>query len=169
MRPTSSRSPATGCFRVWCVGSAASGRIICREPMRGGGSRRCVRASPASPRPARSSSTNSCAPAASAKMKLSGFSDCWRFTTPPISPLLWIALLPEDLGSALERSEKDALPHLRFLDLLLGPSALARRERSVERRIREAQFKERPTLEAFDWSFNPQIDRLQFEDLATAD
>ena len=39
----------------------------------------------------------------------------------------------------------------------------------MERRIRDAHFKERKTLETFDWKFNPQIDRVQIEELATAD
>jgi DNA replication protein DnaC len=82
---------------------------------------------------------------------------------------LGIPLPSEALDQALQRAEKEALPHLRFLDLLLGPSAAARRERAVERRIRDAQFKERKNLESFDWALNPQIDRLQIEELATAD
>ena len=59
---------------------------------------------------------------------------------------------------------KESLSHLKFLDLLLGQQAAARRDRSVERRIREAQFEERKLLETFDWKFNPQIDRPQIEE-----
>jgi DNA replication protein DnaC len=79
-----------------------------------------------------------------------------------------VPISSDQLDSALEQAEKEAVSHLRFLDLLLGPMAAARRERAVERRIREAHFKERKTLETFDWKFNP-IDRVQIEELATGD
>jgi len=77
-----------------------------------------------------------------------------------------LPLTENDLDAALERAAKEAASHLRFLDLLLGPHAAARRERAVERRIRQAQFDERKTLDTFDWKFNP-IDRIQIEELAT--
>jgi DNA replication protein DnaC len=73
------------------------------------------------------------------------------------------------LDAVLDRAAKESLPHLKFLDLLLGQQAAARRDRSVERRIREAQFEERKLLETFDWKFNPQIDRIQIEELASGD
>lgn len=83
--------------------------------------------------------------------------------------ILGVVIPSHDFDAALQRAEKEALSHLRFLDLFLGQQAAARRERSVERRIRDAHFKERQTLEAFDWKFNPQIDRVQIEELATGD
>jgi DNA replication protein DnaC len=82
---------------------------------------------------------------------------------------LGIPITPTDLDSVLDRADKESLSHLTFLDLLLGHQAAARRDRSVERRIREAQFEERKVLETFDWKFNPQIDRLQIEELASGD
>lgn len=100
-----------------------------------------------------------------------------KSTTPPALrdhclnhfKILGVVIPSGDFDAALQRAEKEALSHLRFLDLLLGQQAAARRERSVERRIRDAHFKERKTLEAFDWKFNPQIDRVQIEELATGD
>lgn len=83
--------------------------------------------------------------------------------------VLRIPITANDLDALLERADKQALSHLKFLDLLLGQQSAARRDRSVERRIREARFAERQTLETFDWKFNPQIDRLQIEELATGD
>src|SRR2546428_9950744 len=74
--------------------------------------------------------------------------------------ILGIPIAPNDLDTMLERADKETLSHLMSLDLLLGQQAAARRERSVEYRIREARFEERKTLETFDWKFNPQIDRL---------
>jgi DNA replication protein DnaC len=83
---------------------------------------------------------------------------------------LGILLPPDILDGVLSKAEKESLPHLSFLDQLLGPPAAARHERAVERRIREARFAEPKTLEAFDWKFNPKaFDRLQIEELATGD
>lgn len=83
---------------------------------------------------------------------------------------LGIPIEPESLDALLLKAEKAAMSHLNFLDLLIGEQAAARRERSVERRIREARFAECKTLEGFDWKFNPKsFDRLQVEELATGD
>jgi len=83
---------------------------------------------------------------------------------------LGIPLEPAALDELLSRAERENLPHLRFLDLLLGEQANARRERGVARRIREAHFAELKTLEGFDWQFNPKaFDRVQIEELATGD
>src|SRR6266545_1310360 len=80
---------------------------------------------------------------------------------------LRIPIAPEELDAALLRAEKEALSPLTFLDLVLGEQADRRRERSVERRIHEAQFAERKTLETFDWFNQKAIDRQQIEQLAT--
>ena len=83
---------------------------------------------------------------------------------------LGIPLEPAALDELLSRAEKEGLPHLQFLDLLLGAQANARRERGVARRIREAHFAEDKTLETFDWLFNPEaFDRARIEELATGD
>jgi DNA replication protein DnaC len=83
---------------------------------------------------------------------------------------LGIPITPEAMDAVLDRADKETLSHLHFLDLLLGQQAAARRERSIEYRIREARFAERQTLETFDWKFNAHaIDRLQIEELANGD
>jgi DNA replication protein DnaC len=83
---------------------------------------------------------------------------------------LRIPVEPAALDELLARAEKENLSHLRFLDLLLGTQADARRERAVARRIRDAHFAENKTLESFNWDFNPRaFDRVQIEALATSD
>src|SRR5215467_3352407 len=83
---------------------------------------------------------------------------------------LRIPVEPAALDELLARAEKESLTHLRFLDLLLGTQADARRERAVARRIRDAHFAENKTLEVFSWEFNPKaFDRVQIEELATGD
>ena len=83
---------------------------------------------------------------------------------------LRIPVQPAALDELLTRAEMENLPHLSFLDRLLGAEAGARRERAVARRIREARFPENKALEGFDWNFNPKtFDRAQMEELATGD
>jgi len=83
---------------------------------------------------------------------------------------LGIPVKPEAFDALLERTEKEGLSPLEFLDLALGEQAAERRRRSFERRIREARFAETKTLEGFDWEFNKKaIHRAQIEELATGD
>ena len=83
---------------------------------------------------------------------------------------LGVPLRPESLDLLLTKTEKENLSHLDFLDQLIGEQANARRERSVQRRIREAHFAENKSLEGFNWKFNPKaFDRRQIEELATGD
>ena len=83
---------------------------------------------------------------------------------------LGIALAPETLDAALSAAEKEPLSHLEFLHRLLAGPAEARLQRALERRIREARFRELTTLDGFDWEFNAKgIDRRSIEQLATCD
>ncbi len=83
---------------------------------------------------------------------------------------LRIPVQPEQFDAAIARAQRERMSHLEFLEALIGEQAGQRRERSIERRIREARFREPVTLAAFDWTFNAQaIDRMQIEELATAD
>ncbi len=56
---------------------------------------------------------------------------------------------------------------LEWLWALLQPQASARVESRVERRIREARLPERKTLEAFQFDFQPSLDRDLVLELAT--
>jgi DNA replication protein DnaC len=83
---------------------------------------------------------------------------------------LRIPVSPEQLDHTLRRAEHEALAHIDFLSLLIGEQAAGRRQRSIERRIRDAHFQETKTLEDFDFQFNaPAIDRVQIEELASGE
>jgi DNA replication protein DnaC len=83
---------------------------------------------------------------------------------------LRIPLSEGDLDATLAQAEKEPYSALEFLAHLLGPLADLRRQRAIERRIREARFREPVSLEGFDWEFNAQaIDRMQIETLATGE
>jgi len=84
--------------------------------------------------------------------------------------VLRIPVREDLLDNLLHEAEQQHLSYLAFLDRLLGLQADARRERTTERRIREARFPERKTLEAFNWDFNQKtIKRTDVEQLATCD
>jgi DNA replication protein DnaC len=83
---------------------------------------------------------------------------------------LKVPLSAEMLDSALAEAEQHGLSHLNFLELIFGEPAARSRQRSIERRIREARFREDKRLSDFDWKFNaPAIDRAQIEQLATGE
>jgi DNA replication protein DnaC len=83
---------------------------------------------------------------------------------------LRIPLSADDLDATLAQAEKERWNALEFLTHLLGPQADLRRQRAIERRIREARFREPVSLEGFDWTFNAQaIDRTHIETLATGE
>jgi DNA replication protein DnaC len=83
---------------------------------------------------------------------------------------LKIPLGDDEFDAAVGEAERDGLSHLQLLDRLLGRQAEERRQRSLERRIREARFAEVKTLQQFDWQFNAKtIDRSRIEELATGE
>ena len=79
-------------------------------------------------------------------------------------------LSAEQFDEVVRTTEQQSLSHLEFLERVIGPPANQRRERSVERRIRDACFHEVRMLEDFDWTFNASaINRVQIEELATGE
>lgn len=56
---------------------------------------------------------------------------------------------------------------LVLLERILGEAAGRVRERRIERRIKQCGLRMRKTLEAFEWGFQPKLDRALVEDLAT--
>ena len=75
---------------------------------------------------------------------------------------LKVPLSVEILDAALAHAEQEGLSHLNFLELIFGEPAARSRQRAIERRIREAKFREDKNLTNFDWKFNGQtIDRAR--------
>jgi DNA replication protein DnaC len=75
----------------------------------------------------------------------------------------------EQLDVALTDAEQTGRSHLEFLHRLLADQAGLRRQRRIERLIKDAHFREALPLSTFDWNFNPAIPRLQIETLAQGD
>jgi DNA replication protein DnaC len=83
---------------------------------------------------------------------------------------LGIALPADALDTALSVAEQESLSPLAFLHRLLAEPAAARKQRALERRLREAHFRELTTLDGFDWAFNAKgVDRRAVEQLASCD
>jgi len=82
---------------------------------------------------------------------------------------LRIPVTAEQLDAALKHAQDAGLTHLDFLHRLLADQAGLRRERSLQRRIKEACFRDPQPLAGFDGNFNPAISRVQIETLAACD
>ena len=83
---------------------------------------------------------------------------------------LKIPVTDQQWDEVLARAEREGLSHLEFVHALISDQAAQRRQRSIERRIQEAHFRDSGTLENFDWTFNAAtIDRAWFEELERMD
>ncbi len=61
----------------------------------------------------------------------------------------------------------DKLSYVEFLERLLEDEVERRSHKQLLLRVRRAAFSSEKTLEGFNWSFNPSINRQQILDLAT--
>jgi DNA replication protein DnaC len=75
--------------------------------------------------------------------------------------------LLESLEIRLQEAAGHGLSHSEFLELILQDELAVRADRQFQRRFKAAEFRERKSLEDFDWSFNPSIPRKQVYDLAS--
>lgn len=75
--------------------------------------------------------------------------------------------LGESLGVRLEEAARNQLTHAEFLELILQDELAVRHERLIQRRTKAAAFRDLKTLDQFDFSFNPSINKRQIYDLAT--
>ena len=62
---------------------------------------------------------------------------------------------------------EDKLSYVEFLERLLEDEVERRSQKQLLQRLRRASFTSEKTLEGFDWSFNPMINRQHLLDLAT--
>jgi DNA replication protein DnaC len=65
---------------------------------------------------------------------------------------------------AVQAVEKQ-LPHIDYLEKLADGEAAFRRDRSIQRRIRQARFPVVKTLDQFNWSWPKKLNRLQVKNL----
>lgn len=67
----------------------------------------------------------------------------------------------------LQEAAGNQLSHAEFLELIVNDELAVRDDRAIERRVKAAGFRELRTIEGFDFSFNPSINRRQIMELAT--
>ncbi len=76
------------------------------------------------------------------------------------------------MAAALLARNQEAIHHQlaypEFLELLVEDELATRRDRLFARRLKQAGIMEVKSLEAYDWSFNPQVPKGLILDLATA-
>jgi DNA replication protein DnaC len=75
--------------------------------------------------------------------------------------------LLSSLELRLQEAEANRLPHSEFLELLLQDEINIRHQRLLARRHKSADFREPRSLDNFDFSFNPSINRARLYELAT--
>jgi DNA replication protein DnaC len=76
--------------------------------------------------------------------------------------------MADTLNVRAQQARADNLGPLDFLGLLVHDELNRRRDRLVARRLKLAAFRDRKTLDTFDWKFNTSIDRALVYELATA-
>ncbi|MHB8695010.1 MAG: ATP-binding protein [Solirubrobacteraceae bacterium] len=80
---------------------------------------------------------------------------------------LKLAAVAEHLPAALEQAEKDTPGYTQFLHDLLDVEVQATEQRRLAGRMRFAGFPSTKTLEEFDFTAQPGIDRAMVNELAT--
>jgi DNA replication protein DnaC len=75
--------------------------------------------------------------------------------------------LLQSLDVRLQEAAGHGLTHAEFLELILQDELAVRGDRLIQRRLKAASFRELKTLDQFDFSFNPSINKRQVYDLAT--
>jgi DNA replication protein DnaC len=73
----------------------------------------------------------------------------------------------EVFASLVEEAKTEGWGHAEFLARLLDEEVTSTRNRRLAARLRFAHFPGRKTLEDFEWSFQPSVDRNLIEDLAS--
>lgn len=75
--------------------------------------------------------------------------------------------MAETLDLRLQEARAGRLTHQEFLELIMQDELLIRGQRKLDRQTKNASFRDMKTLDDFDWSFNPSINRKQIYELAT--
>ena len=75
--------------------------------------------------------------------------------------------LRQTLDVRVQEAAANQLSHLEFLELILQDEQLIRHQRQLRRRTQAARFRDQRTLDDFDFTFNPGVDRRLIFELAT--
>ncbi len=72
-----------------------------------------------------------------------------------------------DVAAHLAWARAQKLTELESVERLLAQAVALKRERSIEWRIKGSGLKDRKSMAAFDWAFQPKLDRRAVDDLFT--
>lgn len=78
---------------------------------------------------------------------------------------LYLKDMAEYLEEALSRAQKDQSGHIAFLADLVERQLRARNKRSLEKRLKAADFPRNMTFDKFDFNFQPSLNVEQLKDL----
>jgi DNA replication protein DnaC len=70
-----------------------------------------------------------------------------------------------DYEETAKRAAHDQWSHMHYLALLAETELNLRKDRSVQRRIKQARFPVIKTIDGFDWNWPKKINRMQVQDL----
>jgi len=73
----------------------------------------------------------------------------------------------ESIDIRRQEAISNQLDYLEFLELCLQDELLVRDDRKRKRRVKGACFPQLKTVDQFDWSFNPSLNKKQLFDLST--
>lgn len=73
----------------------------------------------------------------------------------------------DSLTESLPKESKSKKAVLEVIEVILATESKERTERRIKRRIQESKLKEFPTLQSFDFDFQPTLDRELVMELAT--
>ena len=79
---------------------------------------------------------------------------------------LLLSGLLDSLELRLQEAEANRLPYAQFLELVFQDEINVRNQRTIARRNKSADFREPRSLDNFDFSFNPGVNRGQIYELA---
>ncbi|HPG82069.1 MAG TPA: IS21-like element helper ATPase IstB [bacterium] len=74
--------------------------------------------------------------------------------------------MAQRLNVRIQEASANELSHLDFLQNLVADELSIRKDRLLQRRLKQAQLPELKTLDQFDFAFNPSINRAQIKQLA---
>lgn len=76
--------------------------------------------------------------------------------------------MAQKLPIRLQEATANELPYLDFIKNLIDDELTIRKDRLLNRRLKQAQFPYWKTMEDFDFSFNPSINKQQIKQLASS-
>jgi|TARA_B100000315_G_scaffold199556_1_gene191440 DNA replication protein DnaC len=91
---------------------------------------------------------------------------------PELSPLLKqlrLSGIVESLPARNREATEKQLSYSEFLALLIQDEVARREQKKFALRVRRAGFRNEKTLEGFDFSFNPNVNQAQIQELSTCD